>query len=73
MAEMDDDGSGGEAPTSYPPNSHNSRHHALTHHVTVWSCAEVDFVEFYQWWTNPKKTTTLQGTAGNAFFEITPH
>jgi hypothetical protein len=35
--------------------------------------AEVDFVEFYGWWTNPKKVATLKGTAGSSFFEILPY
>ena len=44
----------------------------LMQHMTVRRCAEVDFTEFYEWWTNPKKTTTLQGNA-STFFEIEPH
>ena len=34
---------------------------------------EVDFIEFYGWWTNPKKVATLKGTAGSSHFEIVPH
>lgn len=69
MAEMDEDGSGGVLAA----RGSQSLMQPLADVAHDWCCAEVDFTEFYQWWTNPKKATTLQGSTHSSFFEIEPY